>query len=117
ADEAGVLLAAPAEAGLDRAALLHQVVAVEVEADLEAQRVTGRQAGRDRAAAQQLVPQRARVLGRCEDLDTVLARIAGAADESLAAGDRACRGRHARGQRGVGDRLDDLPRARALDGE
>ena len=39
ADEARVELAAPAEAGLDRVAVLGQVVAVEVEADLEAQRV------------------------------------------------------------------------------
>ena len=46
ADEARVELAAPAEAGLDRVAVLGQVVAVEVEADLEAQRVARAQARR-----------------------------------------------------------------------
>ena len=59
ADEARRLLAAPAEAGLDRAAVLGQVVAVEVEARLEAQRVAraepdGLGAGRDHG-----VPDRA----------------------------------------------------------
>ena len=47
-DEARRLLARPAEAGLDRAAVLGQVVAVEVEADLEPQRVAGAEAGRPR---------------------------------------------------------------------
>ena len=61
ADEARVLLAAPAQAGLDRAALLHQVVAVEVEADLEAQRVArGEADGRRRRASSERVPERAR---------------------------------------------------------
>src|SRR6185437_8538331 len=45
ADEARVLLATPSEPGLDRAARLHQVVAVEVEADLQAQRVARAQPG------------------------------------------------------------------------
>src|SRR3712207_7778824 len=45
-DEAGVELADPAEAGLDRVVVLVQVVAVEVEADLETQRVARAQAHR-----------------------------------------------------------------------
>ena len=64
ADEAGVLLAAPAEAGLDRAALLHQVVAVEVEAHLQAQRVARAQPGRLGAAGHDRVPDRRGVLAR-----------------------------------------------------
>src|SRR4051794_18304515 len=62
ADEARVLLAAPPEAALDRAAALHQVVAVEVEADLEAQRVAGAEADRRRAFARERVPHGGRVL-------------------------------------------------------
>ena len=50
ADEPRLLLAAPAEPGLDRVAVLGQVVAVEVEADLEAQRVAGAEPGRHGAA-------------------------------------------------------------------
>lgn len=45
ADEAGVLLAAPAEAGADRVAILGEVVAVEVEAGLEPKRVAGAESG------------------------------------------------------------------------
>jgi len=41
ADEARLLLAAPAEACLDRPAVLAQVVAVQVKTDLEPQRVAG----------------------------------------------------------------------------
>ncbi len=46
ADEARVLLAAPPEPGLDRIAVLAQVIAVEVEADLEPQGVAGGRAPR-----------------------------------------------------------------------
>ena len=81
ADEARVLLARPAEAGLDRAARLREVVAVEVEADLEAQRVARAEAGGRRAAGDELVPDRRGVVGRDEQLDAVLAGVAGAADE------------------------------------
>ena len=56
ADKARVLLAAPAQAGLDRPALLHQVVAVEVEADLEAQRVARAEPGGRGAGLEQRVP-------------------------------------------------------------
>src|SRR6185295_19074874 len=89
ADEAGVLLAAPPEAGLDRPAVLGQVVAVQRQAGLEAQGVARAEAGRGRAAADELVPEHAGVLGRAQDLDAVLARVAGTADEHRAADQRA----------------------------
>src|SRR3954467_10316459 len=72
ADEPRVLLAAPAEAGLDRPALLHQVVAVEVEADLQAQRVARAEPGRRDALREQRVPDRGRVAGGEQQLDAVL---------------------------------------------
>ena len=67
-----------------------QVVAVEVEAGLEPQRVARAEAGRGRrrppTSASHTV---ARVLGRDQQLDAVLARVAGAADEHAGrAGDR-----------------------------
>ena len=65
----------------------------------------------------QLVPQRRRVGRGKQQLDAVLAGVAGAADQHLGAGELPRRGGHARGQRRVGDRLHDLPRARALHGE
>ena len=61
ADEARRLLAAPAEAGLDRPARLHQVVAVEVEAGLQAQRVARGEAGGRDAGGEQGVPERWRI--------------------------------------------------------
>ena len=81
ADEAGRLLAAPAEAGLDRAAVLGQVVAVEVEARLQAQRVARAQADGVAPAATTASQTAAARAGRDEQLDAVLARVAGAADE------------------------------------
>jgi hypothetical protein len=88
-----------------------------VEADLEAQGVAGGQAGGLPAAAGEVVPQRRRIARLAEQLDAVLAGVAGAADERRAAGQRAPRGAEARGQRRIGHRLDDLARPRALDGE
>ena len=83
----------------------HQVVAVEVEADLQAQRVAGGQAGRRRAAAQQLVPERRRVARGEQQLDAVLARVAGAADQRRH-GRRACAAPSKRaGSGAVGERL------------
>ena len=90
ADEARVLLAAPAQAGLDRAAVLHQVVAVEVEADLQAQRVARAEARGRRAAPRPARPRRRRRRsGRDQQLDAVLAGVAGAARPARRrAGDR-----------------------------
>ena len=81
ADEARVELAAPAQSRLDRVAVLRQVVAVQVEADLQAQRVARAQAGRRHAALEQGVPDRGGAVGRQQQLAAVLAGVAGAADQ------------------------------------
>ena len=117
ADEAGVLLAAPAQAGLDRAALLHQVVAVEVEADLEAQRVARGEAGGHAPRVQQRVPAARRGLGRCQHLDAVLAGVARAAHERLGAVDVRGSAVMRVGRSPSAMASDDLARLRALDGE
>ena len=83
----GRLRAAPAEPGLDRVALRAQVVAVQVEADLEPQRVAGAEPAGDDAGVEQLGPDRRRDLGVDQQLDPVLAGVAGAADERRAAAD------------------------------
>ena len=57
-DEARVLDTAPAQPRFDRAALGGELIAVEVVARLQAQRVARGQAGRDGAAARELIPQR-----------------------------------------------------------
>src|SRR5688572_6873903 len=69
ADEACPLLAAPTEARLDRIAVLGQVVAVKVEADLHAKRVASAEARRLGAGLDDRVPEGARVLWRTQDLD------------------------------------------------
>src|SRR5256885_10473400 len=76
ADEARGLLAGPAEPGLDRPALLHEVVAVQVEADLEAERVARRQSGRRRAGREQGVPDLAGPGRIQQQLDAVLSPVA-----------------------------------------
>ncbi len=83
AREPGVLLAAPAEAGLDRIAVRAHVVAVQVEADLEPERVAGAEAAGRHPGREQLPPELGRIVGGEEDLDAVLARVAGAADERV----------------------------------
>ena len=118
ADEAGVLLAAPAQPGLDRAAILGQVVAVEVEAGLHAQRVARAEPGRRGARGDDRVPDRAGGVRRDEQLDAVLARVAGAADEhARLAGDRQLLRAEARRQLPVGEPRDERARLRALDRE
>src|SRR5687767_2257868 len=74
--EAGLQLAAPAETGLDRRAVLGQVVAVQVEADLEAERVPRAQP--DECGLER-VPDLARAIWRDQELDPVLAGVARAA--------------------------------------
>src|SRR6478752_9728534 len=81
ADEARLALAAPAEAGLDRVAVLGQVVSVEVEADLEPERVAGAEADRGGSGRGERVPHAGRVLRREQQLDAVLAGVAGAGDQ------------------------------------
>ena len=87
ADESGLLGAAPAETRLDRAAILAEVVAVQVKAGLEPQRVAGAEPRRGRARLEQRVPHGAACRGIEQQLDAVLARVAGAADEHRDAGD------------------------------
>src|SRR5207247_5110190 len=81
ADKARFLLAAPAQSGLDRAARLHEVVAVEVKADLQAQGVARREARRVRSAPDEHLPERRRVGRVAEDLDAVLTGVAGPAHD------------------------------------
>src|SRR4029077_19724865 len=81
ADEARLFLAAPAQAGLDRSAVLAEVVAVQGKADLEPQRVTGSETRRGHALLQgraQTGPGASRV---DQKFDPVLARVTGSADE------------------------------------
>src|SRR5580704_7736964 len=98
ADEPRVLLAAPAEARLDRRTLDAEVVAVEVKAHLQAQRVTRAEPRGGRAAAYDLVPQPRCVLGGAEQLDAVLAGVAGSAYEHRGTGQSPARDRHSRRQ-------------------
>ena len=90
-----------------------------MEADLEAERVAGAEADGGGAVLGQRVPDGGRVLGGEQQLDAVLAGVAGA-------GDRGCSGAPAtvvrRGpeplrQLAVGELLDERARVRALDGE
>ncbi len=117
ADEAGRLRAAPAEAGLDRVALGRQVVAVQVEADLEPQRVAGAEPAGDDAGVEQLGPDRRRDLGVDQQLDPVLAGVAGAADERRPVADPRRRDPHPRRQRDAEGAGEDRPGVRALHGE
>src|SRR5687768_18506102 len=75
-DEARVLLAAPAEAGLDRVSIGVHVVAVEVKADLEAKRVARSEAGGGGAAVDERLPDAWRGVGAEQQLDAVLAGVA-----------------------------------------
>ena len=61
--------------------VVHQVVAVEVEADLQAQRVARAEPGGRGAGLDHRVPDGGRARGGDDQLDAVLARVAGAADE------------------------------------
>ena len=120
ADEARVLLAAPAEAGLDRVAVLGQVVAVEVEADLEAERVAGAEADRAwRPAAVSASHTAVACSGGEQQLDAVLARVAGAGDEDVRrAGDAsACVVRNRFGSSPSARLCDQVARLRPLDRE
>ena len=77
ADKACRLLATPPETSLDRGALLIHVVAVEVEANLEPQRVTGSEAAGHRALLYQCVPYLHGAGGVDEQLEAVLAGVPG----------------------------------------
>ena len=116
-DEARIELAAPAEAGLQRIAILGQVVAVEVEADLEPQRVARAEPGRHHASRRERIPDGGCAVGAHEQLRAVLARVAGAAHQAVHARDRHVDGAHAGGKRTVGERLQRGPRRGALHGD
>ena len=75
--------ARPAEPGRDRVGVRRDVVAVQRVADLEPQRVARAEPARLRAARDDRVPERRRVLGRTHQLDAALARVAGAVDHHL----------------------------------
>ena len=75
----------PGEAGLERRHRLVHVLAVEVHAGFEAQRVARAEARRAcTPAAASALPQLRRVRRRQHDLEAVLAGVAGARDEELA---------------------------------
>src|SRR5213076_1461835 len=71
ADEARLLLAAPAQPGLDGPPILGEVVAVEVKAGLEPQRVAGPETYRHSAAVYQGIPHILGVLRRQQQFHTV----------------------------------------------
>src|SRR5207244_717308 len=71
------------EAGLERIDVLGQLVAVEGHAGFEPQRVAGAESAGDRAAGDQFVRQRRHVGAADHDLDAVLARVAGVAEDAL----------------------------------
>src|SRR5204863_923517 len=85
--------AGPAEAGGDRIGLRSDVVPVQREARLEAQRVAGAETACDDAAREDGIPERARVLGHAEQLAAVLAGVAGAVHHRLDPVDRSLRER------------------------
>ena len=66
---------------------LVEVVAVERVIDLEPERVAGAQPRGDRAGYQQLLPQGRGLIRANEQLDAILARVAGPADEGVAGPD------------------------------
>ena len=103
--------------GFDRVALRGQVVAVQVEADLEPQGVAGAEPAGDDAGVEQLRPDRRRDLGVDQQLDPVLAGVAGAAGERRPAADPDRRDPHPRRQLDAERRGDDRAGVRALHGE
>ena len=74
----------PGETGFERGDGLVHVLAVEVHAGFEAQRVAAAKAARRDAGGMEAVPHRIRLLGGDGDLETVLSRIAGAGDQPVA---------------------------------
>src|SRR4051812_42270816 len=73
ADEARVLLATPAQAGLDRVAGLIHVIAVEVEAHLQAQGVTCAKPGRSGTGVEKAGPPGRRAARLQQEFDAVFA--------------------------------------------
>src|SRR5579862_5845186 len=107
AAELRVERARPTEPRRDRVPLRADVVAVEREADLQAQRVARAQPTRRDAAGEDRVPEPHGVVLHARELDAFLARVTGAVDHHLDAVDIAHRERERAG------RLETEPRKRA----
>ncbi|MCY1235668.1 hypothetical protein D9M72_482920 [compost metagenome] len=76
----------PGQAGVQRRGADVHVLAVQVHAGLQAQRVARAQAGRAHARGIQFFPQAGDAGGRHDQLETVFAGVAGARDHHLAQG-------------------------------
>src|SRR6266540_5697156 len=87
ADELGRERARPAEPGLDRRPLGRKIVPVERVADLEPKRVARAEPGGYGAPADEALPDPRRIPGGEQELDAILTRVTGAADECPDAGD------------------------------
>ena len=113
----------PAEVRLVRVDRGVEVVAVQRHAGLEAQRVAGAEADRDeavrRAGRQHRVPQLAGAGGLDEDLEAILAGVAGPGDEGRDSGDGPLGDPVVAdpGEVEVGQRGEDLHRPGTLDGD
>src|SRR5436190_14033231 len=103
ADEPGALLAAPAKPGLDGASAFAQLVAVEAEADLEPERVARAEAGGRCPRVYQRVPHPGSGSGVEQQLEAVLAGVAGSAHQHRNAGHVALTAVHPRRQPPVGE--------------
>src|SRR5262249_16386460 len=79
----------PAEPGRDRIRFAPDVVAVQRIADLEAEAVARSETAGLGAPLEDAFPERRRVIGHHQQLDTHLARVAGAVDHTLDVIDRA----------------------------
>src|SRR5204862_6580561 len=86
-DEARLPLATAPEARLDRVAGLGEVVAVEVEADLEPEGVACAETGGAGTVLRERVPYGGGAVGRDQQLHAVLAGVARAGHEALDARD------------------------------
>ena len=114
---AGLLLHRPAEVGLDRVSVLGQLVAVEAVVDLQPQGVASPQPRRGRACDNELLPEGRGLVRGDENLDPVLAGVAGPADEGIAGAEVEVGGVEPGRQLPLRDRADDPPRLRPLDCE
>ena len=104
ADEIRIERARPCQSGFDRVAIARKIVAIQVEADLQAQRVARGKPGRLCSGDQQLFPYSGRVIRRKQQLHPVFAGVAGSTNQCLVSANRTFRCGHARWQR-VGGQL------------
>ena len=97
-DEVLVECACPSESRFDWRALGRDVIAVEGVADLDPKRVARAKARRARSLVHEHFPDPLGILRPQQELDTVLARVAGAANQGRCAGDGSLRKAKTRGQ-------------------